>query len=78
MREMKIEQITNGGLSLYRITDTLGETVTLKPDEAVLVLDFLADRAIAAKLQCSPTTVGRKRKALELEKNEGSAECVNE
>jgi hypothetical protein len=40
-QEMKIEQITNGGLSLYQITDTLGATVTLKPDEAVLVLDFL-------------------------------------
>jgi hypothetical protein len=38
---MKIEQMTTGKLTVYHIRDTFGNTVILRPDEAVLVLDFL-------------------------------------
>jgi hypothetical protein len=38
---MKIEQLTTDKLTVYHIRDTFGNTVILRPDEAVLVLDFL-------------------------------------
>jgi hypothetical protein len=38
---MKIEQMTTDKLTVYHIRDTFGNTVILRPDEAVLVLDFL-------------------------------------
>jgi hypothetical protein len=41
---MKIEEISKGGPAVYRITDASGNQVILKPDEALLVLQFLYER----------------------------------
>lgn len=39
---MKIEHITTGGgRDLYRITDSTGATVTMTPEDALIVLQFL-------------------------------------
>lgn len=45
MKELKIEHITNSHGDTFQITDSDGATVRLSPDEAVLILQFLYERA---------------------------------
>jgi hypothetical protein len=44
MNEVKIEHITNARGDTFEITDTSGNHVILKPDEALLCLQFLYGR----------------------------------
>lgn len=45
MKELKIEHITSGSRDTFEITDTSGNHVTMDPQEALMVLQFLYSRA---------------------------------